>query len=193
MLKWPTLVFSAACLVVSMLTLVLWPLGFWRSDVIVTTLRAGGPHYNVRNVLGRIVVVVIDDSSFPTKPRAPFYFRDRPDPVRLGLLGGEEPQFDVGGLTLRTYDWTMEPPAHRRDAVLIVPLYLIAVVTFAGAMPALVAMRRWRRDRRLRAVGRCRYCGYDLRASPERCPECGRPNDATQRLTPGAGGSSSAA
>ena len=49
------------------------------------------------------------------------------------------------------------------------PLWAILVV--AAVLPA---MWVWGRRRRRYAAGMCQGCGYDLRASPVRCPECGR-------------------
>jgi hypothetical protein len=51
-----------------------------------------------------------------------------------------------------------------------VPYWFLACV--AAALPA-VAIRRIRARRRIARQGLCPRCGYDLRASPERCPECG--------------------
>ena len=49
-----------------------------------------------------------------------------------------------------------------------------AVVTMAAGIAALLFqhLRRLARSDRLTA-GFCPACGYDLRASPSRCPECG--------------------
>jgi hypothetical protein len=53
----------------------------------------------------------------------------------------------------------------------VVVLHWLFVVTFA-ALP-LLRFRAWRRHRRQAKAGTCAKCGYDLRATPARCPECG--------------------
>ena len=56
---------------------------------------------------------------------------------------------------------------------LILPLpFLIILFSPLPLAEVLMIRRRRRRTRRL-AAGLCVRCGYDLRASPERCPECG--------------------
>lgn len=56
------------------------------------------------------------------------------------------------------------------------PFWLIVLVS--GVPPALglgFAIKRKRELQRRSRVGLCPKCGYDLRATPTRCPECGWP------------------
>jgi hypothetical protein len=62
--------------------------------------------------------------------------------------------------------------------VYTVPFWFLSLVF--GVLPGAWARMRWRQWRRarlarLRQAGVCPSCGYDLRASPDQCPECGTP------------------
>lgn len=66
------------------------------------------------------------------------------------------------------------------------PAWLAALVL---AAPPALWLAGWQRRRRIRREGRCPNCGYDLRASGERCPECGRLTGARPAPAPGPVGS----
>jgi hypothetical protein len=53
-----------------------------------------------------------------------------------------------------------------------VKIPLLWIVLLGAIYPALVARRRFVKRRRI-TRGQCVQCGYDLRESRERCPECG--------------------
>ena len=62
--------------------------------------------------------------------------------------------------------------------------FLVLTYLGGGLAFAFILLRRMRREARQltdydREIhGICPACGYDLRATPERCPECGRPAGA---------------
>jgi len=54
------------------------------------------------------------------------------------------------------------------------PYWLIVAVTSIWPAIVLNAIRKSRRDSKRAASQLCTRCGYDLRATPLRCPECGK-------------------
>ena len=86
---------------------------------------------------------------------------EHPDRVFTRRLGFSLDQFPVGH--------TADPNCRIR--LLLVPYWFITAA--AAVPPALWAARRWRQHRRS-ILGMCLSCGYDLRATAGRCPECGK-------------------
>ena len=67
------------------------------------------------------------------------------------------------------------PPAIGTTSTLglVIPYWAIALLAAPLPIRGLIRLRRWRRTRRRTRAGHCIACGYDLRATPDRCPECG--------------------
>jgi hypothetical protein len=88
-----------------------------------------------------------------------------------GFIPAYEPNATVLGLgwrSVRVYRPVLGGTV--TESLLLVPYWQPCVL--AAILPAWRAATRWG-TRRRRRTGRCPSCGYDLRATPDKCPECG--------------------
>jgi len=97
----------------------------------------------------------------------------------IGQLAGQAPsnrRWHALGFALFIGEWPKLLPDSGGGAImlryvaLIVPYWSLACITGFVALVAL--LRVWRR-KRAEFHGHCLSCGYDLRFSRNRCPECG--------------------
>jgi hypothetical protein len=77
------------------------------------------------------------------------------------------------GFRFRSLDESIDKVEMRqREIGIVIPYWFLFLATLA--LPAVVIVQRRRRSTRT-SRSLCLQCGYDLRASPDRCPECGTP------------------
>jgi hypothetical protein len=96
-------------------------------------------------------------------------------PVTSNTPLGLKANFHRAGVQLVVADYNgpdqLARTVNYRELSVTTPFWLLVLLSLIP--PALWLAARRRRQRLAIAAGMCPQCGYDLRASPDRCPECG--------------------
>jgi hypothetical protein len=156
--------------------------GAWlRSRVVqdlIVCIRADGARY-VQTAPGHLVLGIELERPGRWKPveYGWQHITSAPDPVsdislRLYTLsvGARDTWVDRKWAGFAFLQWRSANGANSMTMV-ILPFWALTTVS---ALPPLVwLIRRVHSRARRRRAGHCPACGYDLRATPDRCPECG--------------------
>jgi hypothetical protein len=170
-------VLTALSLLLFAAAVALWVRSYWVRD-IVGFGRAGGNCHLAQSILGRAHL----SSNLDGGCTGGFTYsanRLSPNAVWHGGMSGypAKVEWRLGFVfqhhTQYHFSWGRVGPAGGLNTThrLIVIPYWFPAVLFAAA-PAAWCWRRYRRGGRV-VAGLCSRCGYDLRATPGRCPECG--------------------
>jgi len=154
--------------------------GILRSDSVETDLRSfSRGWYGVSFARGRIVytrTASFGEDDYLFRNERLKWERWKTDGLRdlYGHLAAEPTSFTAWSLIgVRFHVW--RPPTTAWSEVDQVSGSLLPAILLSAVLPALWANRyriRLAQERR-RKRGLCAHCGFDLRASPGRCPECG--------------------
>jgi hypothetical protein len=152
---------TALSLLLCLAAAALWVRSYFVGDTFDWATRAG--RAGVDSCRGNVSMGRVDvpPADLATIPRGTLF---RSKPAGWAAAERTEPAWSFAGFAVVHFDFR-----GMRVRELRVPFWALVLVT--GVAPV-VYMRR-----RLRApvpAGTCRRCGYDLRATPDRCPECGK-------------------
>jgi hypothetical protein len=170
-LDWPA-ARRAAAITACLLSLVLVPLLWLRSRRTVDEIMLGrfGAHHQLASWRGGIQYVRLAKCPLNTALQ---YGRFQPHVSEdFWSISALEPKWSRQRLGLATAHGLAPGPDDQQHPyrLLRVPYWaLLAIGLLPLALMSARAARRWRRRR----AGRCPTCGYDLRATPGICPECG--------------------
>jgi len=157
---------SAVSLVLCAATAALWVRGYWAWDEVAVR-GSGGDLYSASASEGRVLLMVV--KNFASLHGTPARMSHRSMPPMSSWHNGPGVQIAGFGVFRHTHS---EIRSGRSIGItfeaVMIPCYALVIATAATPL-------HWLRHRRVRKGHYCIECGYDLRATPDRCPECGTP------------------
>ena len=166
-----------------MTVLALWTKSFWKGNGIGHVSYSGIEHatvlrsiYDTQIISGSIIVE--SDQTTISRPPEVQYSQQ----AQHGFyIYSPQPKYAYVNWMSQRNIWNrlgfyaMTDPGTSNASLerIIVPGWsLLLVMAALSACWLIFSWRRWRRTMR-QIRGQCQGCGYDMRATPDRCPECG--------------------
>ena len=166
---------ATACvsLAASVAALIAWPVSHYRTDGLIAAARSPSAwHVLVIDVRSQKGVLIVDVTHPYVTARLVERVREFA-PTFNHDVSGPLPQHTYP--TRWGFGWLDQPKQF--GAGVAVPHWF---ATLIFATPAAVYGSIRLRARRHPPAGHCVNCGYDLRATPDRCPECGTTADNSE-------------
>lgn len=161
------------------LTAVLWVRGYFRSDavfIVAASDSADNPVkvFTLYSGRGGVAFTWIDlsyrDSHSISILLKRFAYRSESHPESPYAQAGKGASFHAAGFEIRQSTESFNSTKITSNSAVVPHWFLL--ISFA--IPPLWWFFKIRSLRRRQMEGYCSNCGYDLRATPDRCPECGR-------------------
>jgi hypothetical protein len=175
-------VLAGVSLVLGLALIVLWASSYWL-HLSLTYWGSVGPNnqrsYQLRSLPNHLTVEFMDNifppanrnDYIPTRNEGFSESRWETNVNRYGPQGFGPRQVPTEWFYIySSAGKAVADPAIYYSTWIIIADWLIAPVFFT--LPA-IWWRQWFIRRKRHGLGLCEKCGYDLRATPDRCPECG--------------------
>jgi hypothetical protein len=167
---------SAISLLVCAAVCALWVRSYRQTDSLSWVTAAGFGAIDTANGYFGAQVNRGDTAGYTPDEYGPYYQRmSLYTPYHMAVAyGPQQPGDTFVSWELGDAGWyTVRNGNRMRTGTGVMPIWWVVLAT--ALMPLTWTTMRWRQYRRKRRtrVGRCAVCGYDLRATPDRCPECG--------------------
>ena len=173
---------TAMSLVLWAAVCVLWVRSYWSRDAIMVTWPSG--RAIVESVPGRASFGLSLGGDWSGERGVVFRrypFQPEANRPLIDVYAASPDRYELWEWCSFAYLWASAYPDNdeRTWRLLVLPWWALMLIL---AVFPVAWIRRWRRDRMHRGDDCCASCGYDLRATPGRCPECGTLNPG--RLPP---------